>query len=73
MSDSEDPAPKAPETQPAPTTPPEAPPGGEAPKPYGNLLVPLLFSEVVNLHPVAIIVAVLFFGPSTCWSRIGTS
>jgi len=24
--------------------------------------VPLLFSEVVNLHPVAIIVAVLFFG-----------
>ncbi|MEM9604767.1 MAG: AI-2E family transporter [Pseudomonadota bacterium] len=28
----------------------------------GNLLVPLLFSEVVNLHPLAIIVAVLFFG-----------
>ena len=28
----------------------------------GVLLVPLLFSEVVNLHPVAIIVAVLFFG-----------
>ncbi len=28
----------------------------------GNLLVPLLFSEVVNLHPVAIIVAILFFG-----------
>jgi putative permease len=28
----------------------------------GNLLVPLLFSEVVNLHPVAIIVAVAFFG-----------
>jgi len=27
-----------------------------------NVLVPLLFSEVVNLHPVAIIVAVLFFG-----------
>ena len=26
----------------------------------GNLLVPLLFSEVVNIHPVAIIVAVLF-------------
>jgi len=24
--------------------------------------VPLLFSEAVNLHPVAIIVAVLFFG-----------
>ena len=28
----------------------------------GNVLVPLLFSEVVNLHPVAIIVAVLLFG-----------
>jgi putative permease len=28
----------------------------------GNLLVPVLFSEVVDLHPVAIIVAVLFFG-----------
>ncbi len=28
----------------------------------GNLLVPLLFSEVVNLHPVAIIVAVVVFG-----------
>lgn len=28
----------------------------------GNLLVPLLFSEVVNLHPVAIIAAVLIFG-----------
>lgn len=28
----------------------------------GNLLVPLLFSEVVNLHPVAIILAVLVFG-----------
>ena len=28
----------------------------------GNLLVPLWFSEVVNLHPVAIIVAVVFFG-----------
>ncbi|MCL7945743.1 AI-2E family transporter [Marinobacter sp. ATCH36] len=28
----------------------------------GNVLVPLLFSEVNNLHPVAIIVAVLFFG-----------
>lgn len=27
-----------------------------------NLLVPLLFSEAVNLHPVAIIVATLFFG-----------
>ena len=28
----------------------------------GNVLVPLLFSEVVNIHPFAIIVAVLFFG-----------
>jgi putative permease len=26
------------------------------------VLVPLLFSEIVNLHPVAIIVAILFFG-----------
>lgn len=28
----------------------------------GVLLVPLLFSEAVDLHPVAIIVAILFFG-----------
>jgi putative permease len=28
----------------------------------GNLLVPVLFSEVVNLHPVAIIAAILLFG-----------
>lgn len=28
----------------------------------GNVLVPFLFSEVVDLHPVAIIVAILFFG-----------
>ncbi|MFN2304346.1 MAG: AI-2E family transporter [Anaerolineales bacterium] len=28
----------------------------------GNILVPLLFSEVVDLHPIAIIVAVLVFG-----------
>ena len=28
----------------------------------GNVLVPLLFSEVVNLHPVAIIIAILVFG-----------
>ena len=27
----------------------------------GNVLVPLLFSEVVNLHPVAIIVAILVY------------
>jgi putative permease len=26
------------------------------------VLVPLLFSEAVNLHPVAIILAILFFG-----------
>ncbi|MCE8053152.1 AI-2E family transporter [Halomonas daqingensis] len=28
----------------------------------GNVLAPLLFAEAVNLHPVTIIVAVLFFG-----------
>jgi putative permease len=28
----------------------------------GNLLVPLMFSEVVNMHPVAIILAILIFG-----------
>ena len=28
----------------------------------GNVLVPLLFSEAVNLHPLAIIIAVLIFG-----------
>lgn len=28
----------------------------------GNLLVPFLFSEAVNLHPVAIIIAILVFG-----------
>ncbi|GAA0819602.1 AI-2E family transporter [Colwellia asteriadis] len=28
----------------------------------GNVIVPLLFSEAVNLHPVIIIVAVIFFG-----------
>jgi putative permease len=28
----------------------------------GNVLVPLLFGEVVSLHPVAIIVAILVFG-----------
>lgn len=28
----------------------------------GNVLAPLLFSEAVNLHPTAIIVAILFFG-----------
>src|SRR5690606_26598544 len=28
----------------------------------GNILVPFLFSEAVNLHPVAIIAAILLFG-----------
>lgn len=28
----------------------------------GNVLIPILYSEVVNLHPVAIMIAVLFFG-----------
>jgi len=28
----------------------------------GGVLVPLLFSEAVNLHPVAIVLAILFFG-----------
>ncbi len=28
----------------------------------GNIIVPLMFSEAVNLHPVAIMIAVLFFG-----------
>ncbi len=35
----------------------------------GNILVPFLFSEVVDLHPVAIIVAVLFFGG--VWGVVG--
>ena len=35
----------------------------------GNLLVPLLFSEMVNLHPSAIIVAVLLFGG--LWGVLG--
>lgn len=35
----------------------------------GNLLVPLLFSEVTNLHPIAIIVAVLVFGG--LWGVLG--
>ena len=28
----------------------------------GNVLVPLLFSEAVKMHPVAIVLAVLVFG-----------
>ncbi len=35
----------------------------------GNLLAPLLLSEVVNLHPIAIIVAVLVFGG--LWGFLG--
>jgi putative permease len=35
----------------------------------GNLLAPLLLSRVVNLHPVAIIVAVLIFGG--LWGVVG--
>jgi putative permease len=35
----------------------------------GNVIVPLLFSEVVDLHPVAIIVAVLVFGG--VWGFLG--
>jgi len=34
-----------------------------------NLLVPWLFSEVVNLHPIAIIVAILVFG--SLWGVLG--
>jgi putative permease len=35
----------------------------------GNILVPILFSEAVNLHPVAIIVAILVFGG--LWGFLG--
>jgi putative permease len=28
----------------------------------GNVLVPLLFSNAVKMHPLAIIIAILFFG-----------
>ncbi|MEM5527616.1 AI-2E family transporter [Gammaproteobacteria bacterium AS21] len=35
----------------------------------GNVLVPLLFSEAVNLHPISIIIAVLIFG--TLWGFWG--
>ena len=34
-----------------------------------NVLVPWLFSEVVNLHPIAIIVAILVFG--SLWGLVG--
>ena len=37
----------------------------------GNVLVPILFSEAVNLHPVAIIIAILVFGGLWgFWGRI---
>ena len=36
----------------------------------GNVLVPLLFSEVVNLHPIVIIVSVLLFGGLWEFGRI---
>lgn len=35
----------------------------------GNVLIPWMFSEVVNLHPIAIIVAILFFG--SLWGVLG--
>ena len=35
----------------------------------GNLFVPILFSNAVNLHPVAIIIAILFFG--SLWGLVG--
>lgn len=34
-----------------------------------NLLIPWLFSEMVNLHPIAIVVAILFFG--SIWGVVG--
>ncbi|MFW0039246.1 MAG: AI-2E family transporter [Coxiella endosymbiont of Dermacentor silvarum] len=36
----------------------------------GNLLVPLLFSEAMDLHPIVIILSVLFFG-GICWGFWG--
>ncbi len=35
----------------------------------GNVLVPVLFSDAVNLHPIAIIVAILVFGG--LWGFLG--
>ena len=35
----------------------------------GNVLVPLLFSEAVNLHPLTIILAILIFG--SLWGLVG--
>ena len=37
----------------------------------GNVLEPILFSEALNLHPVAIIIAVLVFGG--LWGFWGSS
>ncbi|MDX8394613.1 MAG: AI-2E family transporter [Mariprofundales bacterium] len=34
-----------------------------------NVLIPLLFAEVVNLHPIAIVVGILFFG--SLWGVLG--
>ena len=34
-----------------------------------NVIVPILFSKAVNLHPIAIIVAILFFG--SIWGMLG--
>ena len=28
----------------------------------GNIIVPILFSDAVNIHPLAILIAILFFG-----------
>ena len=35
----------------------------------GNVVVPILFSEAVNLHPLAILISILFFG--TIWGIWG--
>ena len=35
----------------------------------GNIVVPILFSDAVNLHPLAILIAILFFG--TIWGIWG--
>jgi putative permease len=35
----------------------------------GNVVVPILFSDAVNLHPLAILISILFFG--TIWGIWG--
>ena len=35
----------------------------------GNVVVPVLFSDAVNLHPLAILISILFFG--TIWGIWG--